>query len=61
MDDSPGNTPEQAPSGTHTDEKVSDGGFDLSMLLKMQELMGAVQGSDESTELLLALRPHLHG
>ncbi len=60
-DDSSGSTPEQAPSGTHTNEKPSDGGFDLSMLLKMQELMGAVQGSDESTELLLALRPHLHG
>lgn len=35
------------------------GGLDLSMLLRVQELMGAVQNQDEDAKLLLALRPHV--
>ena len=35
------------------------GGLDLSMLLRVQELMGAVQSQDEDAKLLLALRPHV--
>ncbi|MDE5946777.1 MAG: hypothetical protein K2G63_05710 [Oscillospiraceae bacterium] len=34
-------------------------GFDLSSLLKIQEVMGAVSGKDKNAELLLALKPHL--
>lgn len=34
-------------------------GFDINMLLRVQELMGAMQTNDEDAQLLLALRPHL--
>lgn len=34
-------------------------GLDFSKLMKLQEIMGAVSGSDKNTELLLALKPHL--
>lgn len=34
-------------------------GFDLSSLLKIQEVMGAFSGKDKNAELLLALKPHL--
>lgn len=47
----------------HSDPENSDsrgnGGFDFSMLLRVQELMGAMQNNDDDTKLLLALRPHL--
>lgn len=35
------------------------GGFDMGMLLRVQELMGAMQNHDADAQLLLALRPHL--
>ncbi|WP_295214719.1 hypothetical protein [Ruminococcus sp.] len=56
---------ENAPSEekNHSDSESSDsgdkGGFDFSMLLRVQELMGAMQNNDDDTKLLLALRPHL--
>lgn len=56
---------ENAPSEekSHSDSENSDsgdkGGFDFSMLLRVQELMGAMQNNDDDTKLLLALRPHL--
>lgn len=56
---------ENAPSEekNHSDSENSDngdkGGFDFSMLLRVQELMGAMQNNDDDTKLLLALRPHL--
>ena len=40
-------------------EESSSGGFDMGMLLKVQELMGAMHRNDEDTQLLMALRPHL--
>ena len=36
-----------------------EGGGDINMLLRIQELMGAMQNNDEDAKLLLALRPHL--
>lgn len=56
---------ENAPSEekNHSDSESSDSGdksgFDFSMLLRVQELMGAMQNNDDDTKLLLALRPHL--
>ncbi len=41
------------------DSGNADGGFDMSMLLRVQELMGAMQNNDADAQLLLALRPHL--
>ena len=40
-------------------ESGEGGGFDINMLLRIQELMGAMQNNDEDAKLLLALRPHL--
>ncbi len=40
-------------------ETEEGGGFDMSMLLRIQELMGAMQQNDADAQLLLALRPHL--
>ena len=40
-------------------EKTESGEFDINMLLRIQELMGAMQNNDEDAKLLLALRPHL--
>ncbi len=44
------------PDSSETEE---GGGFDMSMLLRVQELMGAMQQNDADAQLLLALRPHL--
>ena len=49
-----GESPKQEQSGNADGES---GGFD--MLLRIQELMGAMQQNDEDARLLLALRPHL--
>lgn len=40
-------------------EEFSGDGLDMSMLLRLQELMGVLQQNDEDAALLLALRPHL--
>lgn len=40
-------------------EGLFSGGFDLSSLIKLQEIMGAMSQSDKNSELLLALKPHL--
>lgn len=37
----------------------SSKGFDLSSLMKIQGLMGAMTQKDKNAELLLALKPHL--
>lgn len=41
------------------EESGDSGGFDINMLLRVQELMGAMQNQDNDAKLLLALRPHL--
>lgn len=51
-----GESPKQEQSGNADGES---GGFDMGMLLRIQELMGAMQQNDEDARLLLALRPHL--
>ena len=51
-----GESPKQEQSGNADGES---GGFDMGMLLRIQELMGAMQQNDEEARLLLALRPHL--
>ena len=51
-----GESPKQEQSGNADGES---GGFDMEMLLRIQELMGAMQQNDEDARLLLALRPHL--
>lgn len=46
----------------NAEEKESSSGripFDFSKLTKIQGIMGAMNGSDKNTELLLALKPHL--
>ena len=54
------NTPEEEITSEKEPSANEDGGgFDMSMLLRMQGLMGAIQTNDEDTKLLLALRPHL--
>lgn len=50
---------ESTASASDTAENGGAGGFDLNMLLRVQELMGAMQNNDPDTQLLLALRPHL--
>ncbi len=45
---------------TASEEESGDsGGFDINMLLRVQQLMGAMQNQDNDAKLLLALRPHL--
>lgn len=44
---------------SESSETEEGGGFDMSMLLRIQELMGAMQQNDADAQLLLALRPHL--
>ncbi len=44
---------------SESSEMEEGGGFDMSMLLRIQELMGAMQQNDADAQLLLALRPHL--
>lgn len=34
-------------------------GFDLSSLMKLQDIMGAMTQKDKNADLLLALKPHL--
>lgn len=46
-------------SKSESSETEEGGGFDMSMLLRIQELMGAMQQNDADAQLLLALRPHL--
>ncbi|MGN1403553.1 MAG: hypothetical protein ACI4XB_04445 [Ruminococcus sp.] len=60
-DNSQENTPseEKKPSDSDSKDNGDSGGFDFSMLLRVQELMGAMQNNDDDTKLLLALRPHL--
>ena len=53
-----GESQEQQASAEKT-ESGEGGGFDINMLLRIQELMGAMQNNDEDAKLLLALRPHL--
>ena len=53
-----GKSQEQQASAEKT-ESGEGGGFDVNMLLRIQELMGAMQNNDEDAKLLLALRPHL--
>lgn len=53
-----GESQEQQVSAEKT-ESGEGGGFDINMLLRIQELMGAMQNNDEDAKLLLALRPHL--
>lgn len=50
---------EKKPSESDAKENGDNGGFDFSMLLRVQELMGTMQNNDDDTKLLLALRPHL--
>lgn len=52
---------ESGESEEKEDKSGSDGGlgFDFSKLMKLQDIMGAVSGTDKNTELLLALKPHL--
>lgn len=54
-------TSEETPLEENASESSSgdSGGFDINMLLRVQELMGAMQNNDEDAKLLLALRPHL--
>ncbi len=54
-----GGDSEKAQSETSDESKTEDVGFDMGMLLKLQELMGAMQSTDEDTKFLLALRPHV--
>lgn len=50
---------EKKPSDSDSKDSGESGVFDFSMLLRVQELMGAMQNNDDDTKLLLALRPHL--
>jgi len=49
-----GESQEQQASAEKT-ESGEGGGFDINMLLRIQELMGAMQNNDEDAKLLLAL------
>ncbi len=52
--------PQKGASGTGaSSEDSTAGGFDMGMLLRVQELMSMMQNNDADTQLLLALRPHL--
>ncbi|MCD7810745.1 MAG: hypothetical protein LUG91_02670 [Ruminococcus sp.] len=42
-----------------TDDGLFPKGFDLSSLMKLQGIMGAMNQKDKNSELLLALKPHL--
>lgn len=61
QNDESDNSQENAPCEENSSESSNgdSGGFDFSMLLRVQELMGAMQNNDDDTKLLLALRPHL--
>ncbi len=56
------NASDENPENTEDSSDKSDGlfsGLDFSKLMKLQEIMGAVSGSDKNSELILALKPHL--
>ncbi len=56
------NASDENPENTEDSSDKSDGlfsGLDFSKLMKIQEIMGAVSGSDKNSELILALKPHL--
>ena len=56
-------SPENSENGDDKNDSESSGGLfsgiDLSSIMKIQEIMGAVSGKDKNSELLLALKPHL--
>lgn len=56
-------SPENSENGDDKNDSESSGslfsGIDLSSIMKIQEIMGAVSGKDKNSELLLALKPHL--
>ncbi|MCD7959067.1 MAG: hypothetical protein LUF89_06210 [Ruminococcus sp.] len=51
--------PSSKTASENQDDSSSDMGFDVNMLLKVQELMGAMQNVDTDAQFLLALRLHL--
>lgn len=61
--DNKNSSPENSENGDDKNDSESSGGFfsgiDLSSIMKIQEIMGAVSGKDKNSELLLALKPHL--
>jgi hypothetical protein len=50
-----------AETNCNAEESTENTGFmpDMSMMLKITSLAGAMNGQDKNTELLMALRPHL--
>lgn len=61
--DNKNSSPENSENGDDKNDSESSGslfsGIDLSSIMKIQEIMGAVSGKDKNSELLLALKPHL--
>ena len=61
--DNKNSSPENSENGDDKNNSESSGslfsGIDLSSIMKIQEIMGAVSGKDKNSELLLALKPHL--
>lgn len=51
---------ENRPAGNGQSENDSGGGLGINPLAVMQ-LMAAISASDKNSDLLVALRPHLHG
>lgn len=43
----------------NSDEGLVGGGFDIGLIMKLQEIMGVMNQKDKNSELLLALKPHL--
>lgn len=61
--DNKNSSPENSENSDDKNDSESSGGLfsgiDLSSIMKIQEIMGAVSGKDKNSELLLALKPHL--
>ena len=38
---------------------VDLGGLDINMIMKLQQVMGQLNGHDKNTDLIMALKPHL--
>lgn len=61
--DNKNSSPENSENGDDKNDSENSGGLfsgiDLSSIMKIQEIMGAVSGKDKNSELLLALKPHL--
>ena len=56
-----GDTPLPTPPPTSTPAPSSAGGFDPALLGRLMPLLSGMNGDNEDTRLLEALRPYLHG